>query len=145
MGTMNVTLQVARRFVVAAGALVLLGLAIPNIAGASDTHVAVTSQSELSALQRVKWTSNVSVSMSNGSWTFKSDGLPTSKFVATKYAVPANPFDVSSSGATVISSATVLKNQNYDYTLPLTPKYSKKVTSTNQGPIGVLLDGGALY
>jgi len=39
----------------------------------------------------------------------------------------------------------VLKNQNYDYTLPLTPVYTKKVTAANQGPIGFLLDGAALY
>jgi hypothetical protein len=142
---MSVKLKVSRRLVSAVGAAVLLGLTMPNVAGASGAHAARTPQSEVSALKRVKWTSNVTVSISNGSWTFKSDGLPTLKFVATNYAVPANPLDVSASGASVISSAMVLKDQNYDYTLPLTPKYSQKVTSTNQGPIGVLLDGGALY
>jgi hypothetical protein len=52
---------------------------------------------------------------------------------------------VSATGANVVSSAMVLSNQNYDYTLPLTPVYTKKVTTANQGPIGVMLDGAALY
>jgi hypothetical protein len=71
--------------------------------------------------------------------------LPASNFLATDYAVPANPFNVSATGSSVIASATVLKDQNYDYVLPLTPKYTSAVTTTNQGPIGILLDGGALY
>jgi hypothetical protein len=96
-------------------------------------------------VSEVKWTSNVSISYTKSSWTFTSNGLPASNFVATDYAVPANPFDVSASGASVIASAAVLKDQNYDYTLPLVPRYSKTVTAANQGPIGFLLDGGALY
>jgi hypothetical protein len=93
----------------------------------------------------VRWTSNVAVSYANGSWTFKSDGLPASNFVATNYAVPSNPLAVSASGARINSSASVLTDQNYDYTLPITPEYSKTTAITNQGPIGVLLDGAALY
>jgi hypothetical protein len=93
----------------------------------------------------VHWTTNVHVTKGKGSWTFTSSGLPASNFLATDYAVPSNPFDVSATGASVVASASVLKDQNYDYTLPLTPEYSKSVTTTNQGPIGVLLDGAALY
>jgi hypothetical protein len=108
-------------------------------------YTVTTSQSENVAIRQVHWTSNVSTSFASGSWTFASDGLPTSNFVASHYAVPSDPFNVSASGASVITTSTVLKSQNYDYTLPLRPSYSKKVTATNQGPIGFLLDGGALY
>jgi hypothetical protein len=104
-----------------------------------------TRQSEAVAERDVKWTSNVVTTVGKGSWTFTSDGLPASRFVATDYAVPSNPLDVSATGASVIASANVLSDQHYDYTLPLTPVYTKKVTSANQGPIGVLLDGAALY
>jgi len=38
-----------------------------------------------------------------------------------------------------------MRDQSYDYTLPLVPQYSSRVTTTNQGPIGFLLDGAALY
>jgi hypothetical protein len=104
-----------------------------------------TPQSEAVAVKRVKWTSNVRVAYSDGSWTFTSEGIPASNFVAPDYAVPSNPFDVSAAGASVHPSASILEDQHYDYTLPLTPKYSKTVTDTNQGPIGIMLNGAALY
>ena len=119
-------------------------LALPAVAQAT-TYRRTTPQSERTAVREVKWPSNVTVSYAKSSWTFSSDGVASSNFVATDYAVPANPFDVSATGASVIASAAVLKDQNYDYTLPLVPTYSKTVTATNQGPIGFLLDGGALY
>jgi len=125
---------------------VTLGLGLVAPAGAAvHAYSRTTPQSELVALKRVRWTTNVAVSIGDGSWTFKSDGLPPSNFVATNYAVPSNPLDVSAQGATIHAAASVLSDQNYDYTLPLTPKYSSTTTVTNQGPIGFLLDGAALY
>lgn len=125
----------------------LVGALTPAVAHASakSSYGVSTRESEVAAVRRVKWTSNVAVSVGRGSWTFKSNGLPASRFEATNYAVPANPFDVSASGANVIASASVLQEQNYDYTLPITPIYSKTVTEANQGPIGFLLDGAALF
>jgi hypothetical protein len=127
----------------------VLSVALPTtLAGAAAKESASresTLQSEAVAVKRVKWTSNVSVSFGDGLWTFASNGIPASNFVATNYAVPSNPFDVSAKGASVHASASILQDQHYDYTLPLTPKYSTTVTSTNQGPIGVMLDGAALY
>lgn len=135
------------RTLTASVAALLVGCIAPSIAAASASHAygVNTRQSEVVAEREVKWTSNVFRTLAKGSWTFKSDGLPASNFLATNYAVPSNPLDVSAAGASVIASATVLKNQNYDYTLPLTPVYTKKVTAANQGPIGFLLDGAALY
>ncbi len=125
----------------------LISTLVPIAAGAAvRPSVGVGSrQSEASAIKAVKWTSNVGRTLGKGSWTFTSDGVPSTKFLASNYAVPSNPFNVSATGANVISSATVLQDQHYDYTLPLTPIYTKKVTPANQGPIGVLLDGAALY
>jgi len=137
-----------REIVGRTGALLVVALtatSLSSVAGAATRASATTSQSEKSAVRLVKWTSNVSVTLGDGSWTFKSDGEPASNFVATNYAVPSNPLAVSATGASIVSSASILKNQNYDYVLPLTPKYSKTVTSTNQGPIGIMLDGAALY
>jgi hypothetical protein len=135
------------RSLAACVAILVVGSIAPSVAVASSkkTYGVHTRQSEAVAVRNVKWTSNIVTTLEKGSWTFKSDGLPASKFVATNYAVPSNPLNVSATGASVIASATVLSNQNYDYVLPLTPVYSKKVTSANQGPIGVLLDGAALY
>jgi hypothetical protein len=125
--------------------LAVLTIAAVPAGATTTTFRNTTPQSETGAIKRVHWTSNVTVSYANGSWTFTSDGLPASNFVATDYAVPSNPLDVSAAGASIHSSASVLTDQNYDYTLPITPKYSQTTTVTNQGPIGVLLDGAALY
>jgi hypothetical protein len=114
-------------------------------AATSRRHVTVTTaQSEAAALNKAKWTSNVTATTANGSWTFKSDGVPSSQFTASHYAVPSNPLAVSAAGASVIATAQVLRNQNYAYTLPTTPKYAT-TTTTNLGAIGVLLDGAVLY
>jgi hypothetical protein len=124
----------------------LLFSAVASPAGAAvKTYRDSTPQSEVTAIKKVHWTSNVAISYGNGSWTFTSNGLPSSSFVATNYAVPSNPFDVSAAGASIHSSASILQDQNYTYTLPSTPKYTSTTTATNQGPIGVLLDGAALY
>ena len=131
----------------AGAVLVAIAVTSPSLAGATvKTRVTARSaQSEAAAIRRVDWTSNVKVSLGHGSWTFTSDGLPASNLLATNYAVPSNPFAVSATGASVVASASILKDQGYDYTLPLTPRYSTTVTTTNQGPIGFLLDGAALY
>ena len=116
-----------------------------NSSDSSRSHVTVaTAQSELTAIKAVGWTSNVTVSVSNGSWTFKSDGVPSSNFTASHYAVPDNPLNVSAVGANVIATSQVLRDQNYSFTLPTTPQYSSK-TTTNLGSIGVMLDGAVLY
>jgi hypothetical protein len=104
-----------------------------------------TAQSEATAVSSADWMSNSSASIGNGSWTFTSTGLPPTDFVAPDYAVPSNPQSVSASGATVHSSSSILQDQNYSYTLPLTPEYSKTKTSTNLGPIGVALDGAVFF
>ena len=133
--------------VLGATALVASTVALSTQAGAAG-HAKfgdATRQSESAAIDRVKWTSNVKVTKGHGSWTFASDGLPASNLVATDYAVPSNPFDVSAAGASVVASASVLRDQNYDYSVPLTPVYSRTTTTTNQGPIGFLLDGAALF
>lgn len=137
----------SRRRAVACGVAVLVAVMPASLAGAAakSSVSRLTSQSEAGALRRVKWTSNVDVSHASGSWTFTSNGIPASNFVATDYAVPSNPFEVSATGASVHAAASILQDQHYDYTLPLTPKYSATVTTTNQGPIGIMLDGAALY
>jgi hypothetical protein len=44
-----------------------------------------------------------------------------------------------------VSAATVLRDQNYDYTLPLVPAYSTTVTKAPMGPIGIMINGAVLY
>jgi hypothetical protein len=58
--------------------------------------------------------------------------------------VPANPLDVTATGANIISTSQVLRNQEFTFTIPMTPRYSSE-TTTNLGAIGVMLDGAVLY
>lgn len=132
--------------VVGLGLLAITALsATPAGASTKSSYGDATPQSETAAIKRVHWTSNVALTYAKGSWTFTSNGLPSSTFVASNYAVPDNPFAVTAAGASIHSSSSVLTDQNYDYTLPLIPRYAKTTTTTNQGPIGFLLDGAALY
>ncbi len=133
------------KLIVATLTPIFLATLISYPAGATIKYSAATPQSEATAIHEAKWDTNVTDSLGDGSWTYKSDGLPAAEFLATNYAVPSNPQAVSASGASVISSASVLRDQNYDYVLPLIPKYSKTLTTTNQGPIGITLNGAALY
>ena len=106
---------------------------------------AAVAKNERTAIERARWTTNVSVSVSADTWSFRSDGIPESTFLASHYAVPSTPLDVSAAGASVIATSQVLRNQNYSLTLPTTPKYSSTTTPTALGPIGVMLDGAVLY
>ena len=121
-----------------------VGGALAPLARATTIGVQ-TPQSERIALEGIKWTSNVKVTVGSGEWTFRSSGIPAAKFLTSYYAVPANPFNVSATGAKIVSVASALQAQNYDFTLPLTPAYTERVTPANMGPIGVMLDGGVLY
>lgn len=134
---------IARGGVALLSVLILSGLT--TNADAATKYTVATSQSEKTAVGLAKWDTNVAVSYGNGSWTYKSNGLPASNFYAANYAVPSNPLDVSATDASIVAASSVLRDQNYDYVLPLIPKYSKTVTTTNQGPIGIMLNGAALY
>jgi hypothetical protein len=132
--------------------LVLTGATwcVPLVTSSADAAVprrlpATPAVSESVAIAKAKWTSNVVVTRGSGSWTFTSNGLPSTNFEATEYAVPSNPLAVSAAGASIVAAASVLKDQNYDYTLPLKPVYSKTTTTTNEGPIGFLLNGAAIF
>jgi hypothetical protein len=139
------SLSVQKLVVATALSVTLLGTAFTSVAQGATKVSASTAQSEANALKYAQWDTNVTATIGKGSWTYKSSGLPSSNFEATYYAVPSNPQNVSASGASVIASATILKDQNYDYVLPLTPQYSKTTTTTNQGPIGIALNGAAFY
>lgn len=122
-----------------------LSSTVAEVASTAPRYDASTSQSEATALRSAHWMANVAISIGKGSWTFKSAGVPPTKFVASYYAVPSNPAAVSAAGARIMATKALLKNQNYDYTLPLTPVYTKKTTVANMGPIGIALDGAAFY
>jgi hypothetical protein len=108
--------------------------------GSSGSKVTTTA-----ALRKAHWASNVSVSFSNGSFRFRSDGVPQSG-VQSEYAVP-NPGVVvpNATNSHVAPSSEVVKQQHYDVRITTTPRRAKKVTSVFTGPVGVMIDGALVF
>ena len=104
-----------------------------------------TSQSEAAAIASAKWTSNVTATVGNGSWIYKTTAPIPAQFVATNYARPAVETNPVAAGAVLQPGKSGLINNNYNYTLPLTPQWSTTTTAAPLGPIGVTIDGGVLF
>ena len=117
----------------------------PSSFGSSTSSSAGKSPNETAALKSTKWATNVTAKIGNGSWTFSADGIPASKFMASYYAIPKDPLNVSAAGASIGATSTEVKAKQYSYTLPLIPKWSSTTTSAPMGPIGVMLSGAVLY
>jgi YHYH protein len=104
-----------------------------------------TSQSEAVAIASAKWTSNVTATIGAGSWNYKTTAAIPSQFVATNYSRPAVETNPVAAGAVLQPGKSAVVNNNYNYTLPLTPQWSATTTAAPLGPIGVMLDGGVLF
>jgi|GEM_PF-1121910 len=105
-----------------------------------------TSQSEADAIASAKWTSNVSVTVGNGSWVYKTTSTIPTVFVADYYSRPADDKVVTATGAVIEAGKSALTNRSpYNYTLPLTPQWSSSTTAAPLGPIGIMLNGGVLF
>lgn len=139
-------------------ALVVVGI----LTGCADTQVstsgsttvttrppAVPSQphSELVAVTSARWSSNVHISYpKSGAWTFASNGLPDST-LPTYYAVPTfvGPAIPTPGTARVVTSASLEQPRQVTFTLPVTPQYTAKATTTALGPIGVTVNGALFF
>ena len=102
----------------------------PSSFGSSTSSSAGKSPNETAALKSTKWATNVTAKIGNGSWTFSTDGIPASKFMASYYAIPKDPLNVSAAGASIGATSTEVKAKQYSYTLPLIPKWSSTTTSS---------------
>ena len=111
---------------------------------ATTATTAPSTASDLSVgYAKASWGSNVTVTYSNGSLHYKSDGLPNHARSA-EYAVPTAGVKVPDA-STAVAAADPTKAQSYDYSIPLTPKKVDAPTSTSLGVIGVMISGAALF
>jgi hypothetical protein len=110
--------------------------------GSTQTETSSNSESTSSGLEAARWGSNVTVSFDNGTMRFRSNGLPNHARQA-EYAVPIGPGIPGPSNAR--AAADPSRAQNYDFTIPTTPKKAAQPTSTSLGTIGVMISGASLF
>ena len=120
--------------------VVLLNSAVFYVAHAAGTSTAV---STITAVKAAKWNPTVKLTYSSKSIIMQPTGIPNHARDAY-YAVPkAGVVVPDATTANIIADPT--KAQAYKFTIPTTPKYSAKVTSTSLGSIGVMISGAVLY
>ena len=120
--------------------VVLLNSAVFYVAHAAGTSTAV---STITAVKAAKWNPTVKLTYSSKSIIMQPTGIPNHARDAY-YAVPkAGVVVPDATTANIIADPT--KAQAYKFTIPTTPKYSSKVTSTSLGSIGVMISGAVLY
>lgn len=95
------------------------------------------------AVKTAKWNPTVKLTYSKNTVLMQPTGIPNHAREAY-YAVPkAGVVVPDATTANIIADPT--KAQTYKFTIPTTPKYSSKVTSTSLGSIGVMISGAVLY
>ena len=120
--------------------VVLLNSAVFYVAHAAGTSTAV---STITAVKAAKWNPTIKLTYSSKSIIMQPTGIPNHARDAY-YAVPkAGVVVPDATTANIIADPT--KAQAYKFTIPTTPKYSSKVTSTSLGSIGVMISGAVLY
>ena len=105
---------------------------------------ASTSVSTTAVVKAAKWNSTVKLTYSSKSIIMQPDGIPNHPRDAY-YAVPKSQSVVVPDSTTAVVVKDPTKAQTYKFTIPNTPKYSKTVTKTSLGSIGVMISGAVLY
>jgi hypothetical protein len=93
--------------------------------------------------EAAKWGSNVTVTFSNGSLRYRSNGLPKHSRPA-EYALPNGGGGIPTA-STSHAGADPTRAQSYDFLIPLTPTKAAAPTSTSLGTIGLMISGAALF
>jgi hypothetical protein len=97
------------------------------------------------AFKKAKWSSNVDVTIKDSKIRWRSDGLPNRGMI-DEYAVPNFGVIVPDETTSHIeSSSTAVKSQDYDFTIPTTPKLAEDKTKTFAGPVGLMINGPMIY
>lgn len=119
--------------------LLLNGFVI-NQVQASSVPKAVSIQK---ALNGASWNPTVKISQSKNSIDLQPNGIPNHARDAY-YAVP-NQGVVVPDASTAKIAKDPTKTQTYKFTIPSTPTYLSKTTTTSLGSIGVMISGAVLY
>lgn len=97
-------------------------------------------------VKAVKWSDNVTITVSGDSVRFVSNGIPSHE-LPDQFLVPGGDFTppVDASEVSPFDTAKVVTETPLDVELPLNPTYSETVTDTNLGMIGVVVSGAQLF
>ena len=138
--------------IVAGAALAISGVVLAGCAATSSTdHSSMTSDSSTDSnststadgLMLASWGDNVSVSITDGTIRFVSDGIPNHDR-QSEYAVPTAGVRVPDASSAVAAADPTVA-QDYDFTITTNPVLADEPTSTSLGTIGVMISGAALF
>lgn len=126
----------------------VLGLAVISMNGAvlyaANAASTSTAVSTTKVVKAAKWNPTVKLTYSKNSIVMQPDGIPNHPRDAY-YAVPLSQDIVVPDATTAKVVKDPTKAQTYKFTIPSTPKYSKTVTKTSLGSIGVMISGAVMY
>ena len=100
--------------------------------------------STVSAVKKAKWNPTVKLTYSKNAVIMQPNGIPNHTRDAY-YAVPISQEIVVPDASTSKIVKDPTKAQTYKFTIPTSPKYSSKTTTTSLGSIGVMISGAVLY
>jgi YHYH protein len=111
--------------------------------------VAQDNVSTLAGIKAAKWGKNITITIGDRSFRYRSKGLPNHK-LADSYVVPKGnnqpPFNGDHDNQfEVLNSAGFVKETPIDVTITLNPIYREEVTQTDLGMIGVIISGSRLF
>lgn len=150
---MNRTPLIVAGASLAVAGLVLAGCTATTTSTSTD-HSSMTATAEPSdsssstgstadGLMLASWGDDVSVSFSDGSLRFVSDGIPNHDR-QDEYAVPTAGVRVPDASSAVAAADPTIA-QDYDFTITTNPVLADEPTSTALGTIGVMISGAALF
>ncbi len=114
-------------------------------ASTTSTTSGARSTGNLTAgFKQALWGANVTVTYSDGSLRYVSDGLPNHARDA-EYALPNAGGQAIPTAATATAGKDPTKAQSYDYKIPVSPKKASTTTAASLGVIGVMISGAALF
>jgi hypothetical protein len=136
------------KFAVGGGALALVAALVafaPAVFASGKRAPSGSKISTAAAVKKAGWQSNVKVSFANGSFRFRSDGVPKVGVLA-EYAVPNLGVVVpNETNSHIAPSSQVVKKQAYNFEITTEPRKAKKVTEVFTGPVGVMIDGALVF
>jgi YHYH protein len=107
-------------------------------------HMACAVGADLSTgFEATSWGENADVSIADAALRYVSNGIPDHARQA-EYAVPDDLDSIpDGSNSSAVADPTI--EQDYDFTIPLTPTPAWFTTSTSLGVIGLMISGAALF
>lgn len=150
---MNRTPLIVAGASLAVAGLVLAGCTATTTSTSTD-HSSMTATAEPSdsssstgstadGLMLASWGDDVSVSFSDGTLRFVSNGIPNHDR-QDEYAVPTAGVRVPDASSAVAAADPTIA-QDYDFTITTNPVLADEPTSTALGTIGVMISGAALF